>query len=401
VAPFAAPIAEDPTRTSGSAETIVVRIYLDHNATTPIRPEVVEAMTSVLREEFGNPSSVYAEGASARARVEIARAQVAGLLGVDDGELRFTGGATEANNTVLFGSLAPGDHVVTTLVEHPSIVEPLAVLEARGVLVDRVAPDEHGCVSASEMNAKMRDETKLVAMIWANNETGSIQPVEEVAEICRSRRIALHVDATQAIGKCPVDLDRIRVSSLASSAHKLGGPKGVGALVSSGDPVLPPLLYGGGQEKGLRGGTENVAGIVGYGVACELARAEGSARAKASGQLRDRLWEGIRSNLEGVRWNGGPDRTLSNTLNVEFSGVAGEVLLQALDLEGVAVSAGAACHSGSIEPSKVLTAMGRTPEQARGSLRFSVGWGIDAAQIDRVVALLCELVPRVRNVEAP
>ena len=378
-----------------------VRIYLDHNATTPIRPEVVEAMTFVLRHEFGNPSSVYAEGASARARVEIARAQIAALLGIDPGDIRFTGGATEANNTVLFGSLAPGDHVVTTLVEHPSIVEPLAVLEARGVLVDRVAPDLHGCVSASEMAAAIEDRTKLVAMIWANNETGSIQPVEEVAEICRERAIAFHVDATQAIGKYPVDLGRVRVSSLSSSAHKLGGPKGVGALVTPNGPVLPPHLYGGGQEKGLRGGTENVASIVGYGVACELARTEGAARAEASGKLRDRLWQGIQSNLKDVCWNGGPGRTLSNTLNVEFSGLSGEVLLQALDLEGVAVSAGAACHSGSIEPSKVLIAMGRTPEQARASLRISVGWGVDEAQIDRVVALLCELVPRVRKAEAP
>ena len=378
-----------------------MRIYLDHNATTPIRPEVVESMTSVLRTEFGNPSSVYAEGASARARVEAARAQVAGLLGVDPADIRFTGGATEANNTVLFGSLVPGDHVVTTLVEHPSIVEPLAVLEARGVSIDRVAPDENGCVSASEMAAAIQDRTKLVAMIWANNETGSIQPVEDVAEICSERAIALHVDATQAIGKYPVDLGRVRVSSLASSAHKLGGPKGVGALVCPNGLVLPPILHGGGQEKGLRGGTENVASIVGYGVACELARTEGAARAEASGKLRDRLWQGIQSNLEDVRWNGGPGRTLSNTLNVEFAGIAGEVLLQALDLEGVAVSAGAACHSGSIEPSKVLIAMGRTPDQARASLRLSVGWGVDEAQIDRVVALLCELVPRVRGVEAP
>jgi len=382
-----------------------VRIYLDHNATTPIRPEVVEAMTSVLRAEFGNPSSVYEEGANARARVEVARAQVAELLSVNDGDIRFTGGATEANNTVLFGSLAPGDHVVTTLVEHPSIVEPLAVLEARGVLVDRVAPDEHGCVSADEMAAKIKDQTKLVAMIWANNETGSIQPVEEVAELCRSRGVALHVDATQAIGKCRVDLGRVHVGSLSfsasSSAHKLGGPKGVGALVRSNGQDLPPLLYGGGQEKGLRGGTENVASIVGYGVACELARVEGAARVEANRRLRDRLWQGIEAKVADVRWNGGPDRTLSNTLNVEFSGVAGEVLLQALDLEGVAVSAGAACHSGSIEPSRVLTAMGRTPEQARASLRFSVGWGVDEAQIDRVVALLAELVPRVRKVQAP
>jgi cysteine desulfurase len=333
--------------------------------------------------------------------VEAARAQVAGLLGVGPADIRFTGGATEANNTVLFGSLVPGDHVVTTLVEHPSIVEPLAVLEARGVSIDRVAPDENGCVSASEMAAAIQDRTKLVAMIWANNETGSIQPVEDVAEICSERAIALHVDATQAIGKYPVDLGRVRVSSLASSAHKLGGPKGVGALVCPNGLVLPPILHGGGQEKGLRGGTENVASIVGYGVACELARTEGAARAEASGKLRDRLWQGIQSNLEDVRWNGGPGRTLSNTLNVEFAGIAGEVLLQALDLEGVAVSAGAACHSGSIEPSKVLIAMGRTPEQARVSLRLSVGWGVDEAQIDRVVALLCELVPRVRGVEAP
>jgi len=165
--------------------------------------------------------------------------------------------------------------------------------------------------------------------------------------------------------------------------------------------VLPPLLHGGGQEKGLRGGTENVASIVGYGVACELARTEGAVRAEAYGKLRDRLWHGIQSKLEDVHWNGGPDRTLSNTLNVEFSGVAGEVLLQALDLEGVAVSAGAACHSGSIEPSQVLTAMGRSPDQARASLRFSIGWGVDEEQIDRVVALLLELVPRIRKVEAP
>jgi cysteine desulfurase len=378
-----------------------LRIYLDHNATTPIRPEVVEAMTRVLHDEFGNPSSVYAEGAQARARVETARAQVAEFLGVDHSEIRFTGGATEANNTVLFGSLAPGDHVVTTLVEHPSIAEPIAILEERGVRVDRVGPDEEGCVSADEMAAAIEDRTKLVAMIWANNETGSIQPVEEVAETCAARGVALHVDATQAIGKCPVDLTKVRVASLASSAHKLGGPKGVGALVTPNGTIVPPLLYGGGQEKGLRGGTENVAGIVGYGLACELARIEGAARAEACGKLRDRLWQGIRSNLHGVRWNGGPDRTLSNTLNVEFSGIAGEVLLQALDLEGVAVSAGAACHSGSIEPSKVLIAMGRTPEQARASLRISVGWGVDEVQIDRVVTLLNELVPRVRGMEAP
>lgn len=378
-----------------------MRVYLDHNATTPIRPEVVDAMTAVLRGEFGNPSSVYAEGASARARVEAARVQVGELLGVEAGEIRFTGGATEANNTILFGRLQAGDHVVTTQVEHPSVVAPLEILAARGVRVDWVEPDEDGCVSASRMADAIDEQTTLVSMIWANNETGSIQPVEAVGELCRDRGVALHVDATQAIGKCPVDLRRAHVDFLSSSAHKLGGPKGVGALVSRKGSIVPPYLHGGGQEKGLRGGTENVASIVGYGVACQLALAEGAARAEANGKLRDRLWQGIRSNLEAVRWNGGPEKTLSNTLNVEFIGVAGDVLLQALDLEGVAVSAGAACHSGSVEPSKVLLAMGRNEAQARGSLRLSIGWGVDESQIDRVVALLCELVPRVRETTAP
>ena len=358
-------------------------------------------MTEVLREVHGNPSSVYAEGADARARIERARGRVGALLGVAPDAVRFTGGATEANNTILFGLLEPGDHVVTSAVEHPSVAEPLGVLEARGVRVDRVAPDADGCVSAEAVLARMRDDTKLVSLIWANNETGAIQPVEPVAAACSERGIAFHVDATQAIGKHPVDLARVPVDFLSSSAHKLGGPKGVGALVRPTGRRLAPLLRGGGQEKGERGGTENVAGIVGYGVACELARREAGARAETDGKLRDRLWEGLTARVADLCRNGDPERTLRNTLNVEFRGVEGEVLLQALDLEGVAVSAGAACHSGSIEPSKVLTAMGRTPEQARASLRLSVGWGVDESQIDRVVALLAELVPRVRGASAP
>ena len=384
-----------------------MRIYLDHNATTPLRPEVIDAMTVVLHDGFGNPSSIYLEGANARANVEEARSRVAELVGVDAGDIRFTGGATESNNTVLFGCLSSGDHVVTTQVEHPSVAAPLDVLEERGVTITRVAPDRDGCVSAEEMAAAINGRTKLLTMIWANNETGSIQPVEAVAEICQERGVLMHVDATQAIGKCAVDLGKIPVNFVSSSAHKLNGPKGVGALISRGLGVvgsttaLPPLLHGGGQEKGLRGGTENVASIVGYGAACALARSEGAARAEECGKLRDRLWQGIENGLESVRWNGGSEKALRNTLNVEFEGLAGEVLLQALDLEGVAASAGAACHSGSIEPSGVLLAMGRTAEQARGSLRFSTGWGVDEAQIDRVIALLRELVPRVRKAEAP
>lgn len=378
-----------------------MRIYLDHNATTPLRPQVVDAMTSVLREDYGNPSSVYAEGAAARERIELARQQLAALLGTKAERVRFTGGATESNNTVLFGLLAPGDHVVATEIEHPSVLEPLSELEARGVVVSRVPPDASGCVSASSIEDAMRADTKLVSMIWANNETGSIQPVEAVGELCNERAIAFHVDATQAIGKVEVDLGRVAIDYVSSSAHKLGGPKGVGALVCREGAKLPVLLYGGGQERGLRGGTENVAGIAGFGVACELASESGALHREACGKLRDRLWQNLEARVGEVRWNGDPARTLANTLNVEFQGAAGEVLVQALDLEGVAVSAGAACHSGSIDPSKVLLAMGRSPEEARSSLRFSVGWGVDEAQIDTVVALLCELVPRARKVEAP
>jgi len=378
-----------------------MRIYLDHNATTPVRPEVVDAMTAILRAQHGNPSSVYEEGAAARARVEVARAQIAGLLGATASEIRLTGGATEANNTLLFGLLGPDDHIVTTTIEHPSISAPLELLETRGVRVTRIGPDKDGCVSAEPVLAAITPETRLVSVIWANNETGSIQPIEAIATGCRERGVLFHSDATQAVGKWGIDLAAVPVDLLSTSAHKLGGPKGTGALFVRQGTSLPPYLHGGGQEKGQRGGTENVAGIVGFGVACELA-ADGLAdRVERYGVLRDRLFEGLNSKIGSLRMNGDRARMLTNTLNVEFEGVAGEVLVQALDLEGVAASAGAACHSGSIEPSKVLTAMGRTPEQARASLRLSVGWGLGEEEIDRAVALFAELVPRVRSVEAP
>jgi len=377
------------------------RIYLDYNATTPLRPEVVEAMMRALRDEFGNPSSVHAEGAAARARVEQARSQVAELLGTRADRIRFTSGATESNNTVLLGLLEPGDHVLTTRVEHPSVLAPLAWLEQRGVEVSRVAPGDEGCVEPAAIEAALRPTTKLVSLIWANNETGALQPVEQTAALCAARGVRLHVDATQAVGKCRVDLSRVSIDFLAASAHKLGGPKGVGVLVSREPESAPVLLRGGGQEYGRRGGTENVIGILGFGEACARLVPILDEQAERHAKLRDRLWQGLRSGVADVHWNGDPERTLPNTLNVEFRDTAGEVLLQALDLEGIAVSAGAACHSGSIEPSEVLLAMGRSPEQARGSLRFSVGEGVDDAQIDRVVALLRELVPRVREAGSP
>jgi cysteine desulfurase len=370
-----------------------MRVYLDHNATTPLREEVVDAMERVLRDVYGNPSSTHTEGLRARAMVERAREQVAALVHARPGEVVFTAGATEANNTVLADLTGP---LVTTRIEHPSVLEPAEALESRGVPVVQCGVDAEGRVELAALEAALDRATPpgLVSVIWANNETGVIQPMREIAELARARGVPLHVDATQALGKHPVDLEAVPADYLAASAHKMNGPKGVGCLVLR--RPLEPLLRGGPQERRRRGGTENVAAVVGYGVACELAARELAERGERYRSLRDRLWEGVRAKVPRVRRNGSSQHVLPNTLNVEFQDTAGEVLLQTLDLEGIAVSMGAACHSGSITPSHVLTAMGQSPEQARGALRFSVGHGVDETQIDRVLAVLPDLVARVR-----
>jgi cysteine desulfurase len=381
-----------------------MRIYLDHNATTPVRPQVADAMDAVQRSIFGNPSSVHEEGSAAKAECDRARARVASLLGVEPGDVLFTGGATEANNTALRGLLAqrpegPG-HIVTTNVEHPSVDAPLEWLESAGWRVTRVPVDSEGRVGEADVAAAITAETALLTVIWANNETGVLQPVEAIAAIAREHGVPFHSDATQAVGKVSVDLSSVPVDLLSLSAHKFNGPKGVGCLIARGGIAFEPLLLGGPQERRRRGGTENVAGIAGLGVACELAECELTERSSRSRALRDRLWEGIQAKVPGIRRNGSAAYVLPNSLNVEFEGAAGEVLLQALDLEGVAVSSGAACASGTIEPSHVLLAMGRSPEAARGSLRMSVGYGVDEAQIDRVLAVLPDLVERARRVGA-
>lgn len=375
-----------------------MRVYLDHNATTPVRPEVAEAMGRVLRECFGNPSSVHEEGQAARAVLDAARERVASLLNALPSEVLFTGGATEANNTALLGVLRAGDpgHVVTSNVEHPSVDAPLVELERAGWRVTRVPVNGEGLLDPERVAGAIEDDTRLVTVIWANNETGVVQPMARIAELARERGIRVHADATQAVGKIPVDLARVPLDALSLSAHKFGGPKGSGCLVVRQGLDFAPLLHGGPQERRQRGGTENVAGLCGLGVACELAERELPDRMHRWGWLRDRLWEGIASKVEGVRRNGSTVDVLPNTLNLEFRDTPGEVLLQALDLEGVAVSAGAACASGSIEPSPVLVALGRTPEQARGSLRLSVGYGVDEGQIDRVLSVLPDLVARAR-----
>lgn len=382
------------------------RIYLDHNATTPVRAEVVDLMSRVLSEEFGNPSSTHAEGATARRRIAEARESVAACLGTGTGRVLFTGGATEANNTVLLALLDHADRgsrrggLVTTTVEHPSVIAPAERLCKSGVPVRFVPVDPDGLVDVAELLSAVEPETALVSLIWANNETGVVQPVEAIAEALAERGVALHVDATQAVGKWPIDLSRLPITYLSCSAHKLNGPKGVGCLVTGEGSSVVPLLLGGPQERRLRGGTENVAGIAGFGRACALAREELRDRMARYAALRDRLWQRLSASIEGLHRNGSTTHVLPNTLNVEIEGVEGDVLVEALDLDGVAVSAGAACHSGSVTPSHVLTAMGRTVEQARASLRLSVGLGNDEPEIDRAVVILAELVGRVRETRA-
>jgi cysteine desulfurase len=379
-----------------------MRIYLDHNATTPLRPEVVEAMATTLRERWGNPSSTHAEGAAARSALEQAREQVAELVGAAPREVIFTSGATEANNLALHGALSfgRGRHVVTSTVEHPSVEEPLRALEEVGAAVTRVPVDREGRLDPDAVTAAFRDDTALLSVILANNETGVVQDAAKLAERARARGILVHFDATQAVGKQPVDVVALGADWISGTAHKLNGPKGAGFLVERSRLPLPALLRGGPQERRRRGGTENVAGIVGLGVACALARAELAQRQRYVSGLRDALWRGIEERVPRVRRNGSPVHVLPNTLSVEFEGANGEVLLEALDLEGVAVSAGAACHSGSLEPSGVLLAMGRTVAQARGTLRFSVGPSNTAEEIERVLELLPALVARVREAGA-
>jgi len=356
-----------------------MRVYLDHNATSPLRDEVVDSMTRVLRGVHGNPSSVHEEGRSARAAVDRARESIASLIGVEAEDVLFTAGATEANNTALLGLARAGSganrHIVTSAAEHPSVEAPLEVLEREGWRVTRVGVDSEGLLDEGQFEAAIESEPALVSILWANNETGVLQPMERIAALARERGIPVHADATQAIGKIPIDLRDTPVDFLSLSAHKFNGPKGVGCLIACGAPDFEPILHGGPQERGRRGGTENVAASVGLGVACELAERELPDRMRDYAGLRDRLWEGIQGKIPGV----------------------GELLLQALDVEGVAVSSGAACHSGSIEPSKILLAMGRSPESARGSIRFSVGHGNDAAQLDYALSCLPDLVERARR----
>ncbi|KFA92726.1 cysteine desulfurase family protein [Archangium violaceum] len=349
-------------------------IYLDHNATAPLLPEVVDAMVPYLREHFGNPSSAHVYGRKAKAAVDEARARVAGLLGAAAEEIFFVAHGTEANNLAIRGVLAAlpeKRHVVTCVTEHPATVEPSRQWEKQGGQVTWLPVDGEGRVRVSEVVAALRSDTALVTLMHANNETGVLQPIAEVAREARARGVLLHTDAAQSVGKLPVSVEGLGVDLLTVVGHKFGAPKGVGALyVRKGTPVRPVLL-GAGHERGLRPGTENVASIVGLGVACEVALRTVETEAARVRGLREELWERLRARVPGLALNGHPVERLPNTLNVRFPAVRGTALLAAAP--EVAASTGSACHAGEESASSIITAMGVEPSAALGSVRLSLG----------------------------
>jgi cysteine desulfurase len=375
-------------------------IYMDHNATTPLREEVLQAMLPYLREEYGNASSLHHFGIQARRAVERARESVATALGAKPREIVFTGCGTEADNQavkgVAFASRDKGDHVITSRVEHKAVLETCQYLEKQGFRVTYLPVDERGAVSPKDVAQAITDQTILVSVMFANNEIGTIQPIAEIAEVCRDRGVLFHTDAVQAVGKLPVDVKALGVDLLSLSAHKFYGPKGVGALVVRKGVRLDPLLHGGHQEWGRRAATENVAGIVGLGRALELRLDEMAAEAERLTALRERLYTGLVEQIDHVILNGHPTQRLPGTLSVCFDYIEGEAIIMGLDLEGIAVSSGSACTSASLEPSHVLLAMGVHPAVAQGSIRFSLGQGNTEADVDAVLQVLPPIVERLR-----
>ena len=375
------------------------RIYLDHNATTPLDPRVLEAMLPILRDGFGNPSSLHWFGQQARAAVDTARERVAALVGASPGEIVFTGSGTEADNTALRGAAGaarePRRKVVYSTIEHHAVMNTAKALAEEGFPVESARAGGDGRVDLDDLRAKVDDRTAVVAVMLANNETGVVEPVDEVVRIAREHGALVHCDAVQAAGKIPVDVRTLDVDTLALSAHKIYGPKGVGALYVKRGTRLKAFVRGGSQERNRRAGTENVAGIVGLGRAAELAREDmGAESARLSG-LRDRLEAQLLA-IPGAQRNGEAPR-VPNTANVSFAGAEAESLVMALDLAGVAVSTGAACAAGAVEPSHVLRAMGLPLERVQASLRFSMGRGTTADHVDRAVKLVADAVEKQRR----
>ncbi len=371
------------------------RVYLDNNATTPVLPEVFEAMRPYFGEQFGNASSIHHHGQETRAAVENARESVARLLGCSASEIVFTSGGTESDNLAIAGLAKPGDHVITSSIEHHAVLHAVKHLEEIGCEITVLPVDGQCRVDPEDVKRALRPNTKLITIMMANNETGVLQPVEEIGRVAAEAGVLFHTDAVQAAGKISVDVKRIGCQALSISGHKIHGPQGTGALFLKKGTRLQPLFYGGRHERSRRAGTENVPGIVGLGKAAELAK-----EALDSGptrELRNRLEQSVLNRIEDTSVNGAGSPRVANTTNIRFDHIEGESLVIALDLKGLAVSTGAACSSGAIEPSHVLIAMGLRPEEARSSIRFSLGKQTIQADIDFACCLLPETVARLRD----
>ena len=384
---------------------------MDHAATTPVAPEVVEAMRPFFTEEFGNASSIYGLGQEARRAVDQARERCARVLHARSGEIVFTSGGTESDNAALMGAALAlrerGTHIVTTAIEHHAVLSAAELLETLGFDVTYVAPGRDGLITPESIEAALTPQTTVVSVMLANNELGTVQPVAEIARRVKARAsaerrtIAMHTDAVQAAGVLDLAVDALGVDLLSLSAHKFYGPKGVGLLYIRRGTPFTPTQVGGAQERDRRAGTENTPAIVGMGMALQMAEAQRTASAAASLALRERLIAGIGERVAGAKLNGDPDRRLPNNVNFTFAGVEAEPLLMGLDLAGIAASSGSACTAASIEPSHVLLAMGYSDEAARSTLRLTVGPENTNGEVDYVVDTIAELVPKLRKLAAP
>ncbi len=377
------------------------KVYMDNNATTRMREEVLDAMLPFYREIYGNASSIHAFGRPARTAVDEARAKVAGLLGVAHEDIVFTSGGTEADNLAIKGAAgalkSKGDHIITCAIEHHAVLNSCKYLEKNGFKVTYVGVDKEGVIKLDELKSAITPKTTLITVMWANNEVGTIEPIGEIGKLAREKGICFHTDAVQAAGKIPMELEKMPIDLLSISAHKFYGPKGVGALYIRKGTKIAPQLHGGYQEMKKRAGTENVAGVVGMGRAAELAKKEIPEEVRELTGLRDYLYKGITSKIPDVTLNGHPTERLPNTLNVRFKYLEGESIVLNLDLDGIAVSTGSACTSGSLEPSHVLMAMGVDAAETQGSIRFSLGKDNTKEDADHVIAVLPPIIQRLRD----
>jgi len=375
-------------------------IYLDNAASTRIHEDVLKEMLPFLKEQFGNPSSIHRYGRLANKAIQKARKQVSDLINADPSEILFTSGGTESNNTALYGisKKYPKSRIITSLIEHDAILEPCKKLEKDGFDLVYLPVDRHGQIDPTVLKKSITKNTSLVSIMSGNNEVGTLEPIDELVKICHDQNIPFHTDAVQAVGKIPLDVKKLGVDLLSMSSHKINGPKGIGALYIKKGLVIDPVILGGGQEYGLRSGTENVANIVGFGKACELARKNYFENTKTMKELRDYLSKKILQNITGVTLNGHPEKRLPNNVHLTFLGVNGEDLLIKLDENGIAASTGSACSVQIQKASHVLQAMGFSHEQITGSLRLTVGTSNTFQEMDETVAILKKVIKELRSV---